>query len=111
MGPQVRRRLRDVIYFIEELETVLPPGISYEALAEDVVRIRAVERCLEITGEALVQTRRAFPELPISDLAKIVSLRNRLAHEYTSISVPGIYKIVRESIPNLKREVEELLAG
>jgi len=41
---------------------------------------------------------------------KIVDLRNRLVHGYDTISDEFIWSIVINHLPNLKTEVEKLLA-
>ena len=38
----------------------------------------------------------------------IISLRNRIVHQYADINLERIWKIVREEVPNLLRQLEKL---
>ena len=70
----------------------------------------AVERCLEIVGEAAGRLsedfRVAHPEI---SWHKIRGMRNILAHEYGEIDYEVIFKTVNESIPDLMKTLEGLL--
>lgn len=41
---------------------------------------------LEIAGESLNQARKIQPDLPITDVQKIVGLRHIIAHDYYDVS-------------------------
>lgn len=71
----------------------------------------AVERKLEIIGEALSQALRYFPDLAnnISDCAKILAFRNRLIHGYSVVSNEVVWEVVVSDIPKLQAEVQKLL--
>ncbi len=62
----------------------------------------AVERCLEIIGEAASKVSTSFcnahPEIP---WRQIIGQRNVLIHEYGEIKQERIWKVVRENIPQL----------
>ncbi len=45
----------------------------------------------------------------ITDARRIVSLRNRLAHEYDDVSHDLLWLIIENDLPILKQEIEELL--
>lgn len=73
---------------------------------------QAVERNLEIIGEALMRLRDIDPKITkrISDVHQIIGLRNRLAHGYEDeIDDELVWITVRESLPTLKQEVDRLL--
>jgi uncharacterized protein with HEPN domain len=71
----------------------------------------AVERQLQILGEALVQLSRACPELAntISDRRAIISFRNILVHGYDRVEDDVVWGIVQVHIPRLRGTVEQLL--
>ena len=71
----------------------------------------AVERNLEILGEALVQAKHHFPDQieAIPDYGKVISFRNELAHCYDTLDHRKIWKVLRESLPALLAEVDLLL--
>lgn len=72
----------------------------------------AVERKLEIIGEAINQATRYFPDFAtkISEASKIVALRNRLIHGYALVSNALVWEIVQNDIPVLQREADVLLS-
>jgi len=72
----------------------------------------AVERKFEIIGEALNQASRADEEAEsaVPDLSKIVGLRNRLIHAYTSVNNLVIWTIVHDDLLELVKQLEAALA-
>jgi uncharacterized protein with HEPN domain len=70
---------------------------------------RAVERNLEIIGEATNRILAREPEIEISNARKIVNLRNFVIHSYDSISDENIWAIVINNLPALKKEIQKLL--
>ncbi len=73
---------------------------------------QAVERNLEIIGEALMRMREVDVETTsqISDVHRIIGLRNRLAHGYEDeIDDEMVWIAVQDSLPVLRREVTALM--
>jgi uncharacterized protein with HEPN domain len=72
---------------------------------------RAIVREFEVLGEAAnylskeVQTKYNNVEW-----AKIISLRNRLIHEYLDVNYRTVWEIVEEEISNLKASIELILS-
>jgi uncharacterized protein with HEPN domain len=70
----------------------------------------AVERCLEILGEAARRisdrVRLEHPEIPWH---QIIAQRNVLAHEYGDIRHEMIWRVVSERIPELLTILERLV--
>jgi uncharacterized protein with HEPN domain len=71
---------------------------------------QAVERNLEIIGEATKRILEIDPKIKISNVRKIVGARNRIIHGYDDIDNAEIWSIVINSLPILKQEIEDLLA-
>lgn len=71
----------------------------------------AVERQLEIIGEALGQVCRADETLEASlpELPRIVALRNRVIHGYDTVDDEIIWDIVQTNVPKLERPLKTLL--
>lgn len=84
---------------------------SFEDYQRDAMLRAAVERKLEIVGEALAQGLRHFPELKdqISHCGMIISFRNRLIHGYSTVSDALIWEVVQKDLPVLRAETEQLL--
>ena len=72
---------------------------------------RAVERNLEIIGEAVnrIVTRDSSFANRISNAKSIIGLRNQVIHAYDSISDENIWSILINHLPKLKTEVEDLI--
>ena len=71
---------------------------------------RAVERELEIIGEALNRIDRINPALEISSKKKIISMRNRVIHGYDKIDDEIVWGTIVRYLPILKNEVSALLS-
>jgi uncharacterized protein with HEPN domain len=72
----------------------------------------AVERQLEIAGDALGQLRKLdaqlFDQIPDGDL--VVGFRNVLAHGYATLDQRRVYEIASARTAELLKALEELLA-
>jgi len=82
-------------------------GLRFEQFLEDRKTRNAVERNLEIIGEAArrvsVETHDHFPDIPWKSM---IGLRNVLAHEYGEIRHEILWAIVRDKLPPLIRQLE-----
>ena len=87
-------------------------GIDVISYAADELRRSAVERQLEIVGEALKNLRNADPETAqlIPDLARIIGLRNILAHGYAVVDDAVVWSAASQRVPELLAAVDLLLA-
>lgn len=70
---------------------------------------RAVERELEIIGEAVNRILKVDPEINISNSRRIVNLRNWVIHSYDNVDNIIIWGIIDKDLPLLKKQVLELL--
>ena len=70
---------------------------------------RAVERNIEIIGEALSRILNRDETIVITDSRKIVDTRNRIIHGYDSVSDDIIWGIIINHLSILKIEIEGLL--
>jgi uncharacterized protein with HEPN domain len=87
----------------------LPKDIDYFEFEKDLRTRKAIERNIEIIGEALNRILKAYPDISISDSRKIVDTRNRIIHGYDSITPDILWLIIKQSLPVLRNEVAELL--
>jgi uncharacterized protein with HEPN domain len=90
----------------------LSAGTGLDQLLEDIRTRYAVERALEIIGEAArrvsPETRDTHPEIP---WAGIIGLRNVLAHGYGAIDYRRLYTVVQKGVPGLIGALERILAS
>lgn len=70
---------------------------------------RAVERDIEIMGEAMNHALKLAPSLSITNARKIVDTRNFVIHAYDSLCPDMLWAIVILHLPLLKQEINDLL--
>jgi len=101
--------LSDINRAIDEIELFFPEGKIYEDFNKDIKTQRAVERNIEIIGEAISRILKIDPDFPIKDARRIVDTRNRIIHGYDTVSSDIIWAIVVKYLPVLKEEVAAVL--
>jgi uncharacterized protein with HEPN domain len=84
---------------------------SFNDLTEDRLLRSAVERQLEIIGEALSQLAKSDPEIAakVPRLREIIAFRNILVHGYDSIDYENVWKIIHADLPTLVAALSALL--
>lgn len=110
MDNEIKTWIGDIVRSIEEVESYFNnPPMTLEAYTKDIKTKRAVERGIEIIGEATNRIMHRDPSFYLDNSYKIVGTRNRIAHGYDKVSDEFIYEIVVKHFPLLKAEVEKLL--
>ena len=110
MDERIEKWLYDIRFSIEEIEIFLEnTGKTYDNFKLNLMLKRAIERNLEIIGEATNRILAQQSDIEISNARKIVNLRNLVIHSYDSISDENIWAIVINNIPELKIEIQKLL--
>ena len=109
MEKEIKVWLSDIKQAIFEIEQFLPEKKIFHEFQKDLKSKRAVERNIEIIGEAVNRILGQNPKIEITNSRKIVDTRNRISHGYDSVSDDIIWAIVIRDIPKLKVEIESLL--
>ena len=110
MDREIKTWLFDILSAIKEIEGFLPQGTRlFESYKQDIKTKRAIERNLEIIGEATNRILNKDLKFEISHSKKIISLRNRIIHGYDMISDELIWGIIINDLPDLKTEVSGYL--
>lgn len=109
MKGKILSRLVDILIAIDQIFDFLPEPRDYFEFKNDLKTRKAVERNLEIIGEAVNQILKAHPEIEISNSRKIVDTRNRIIHGYDSVSPETIWGISIKNLPKLKDEIQLLI--
>ncbi len=109
MDLEIKKWLKDIELAISEINSFFPEKKIFSEFQSDVKSRKAVERNIEIIGEALSRILKLKPDIMISDARKIVDTRNRIIHGYDSVSADVIWLIVIRHIPVLEKEVKKLL--
>jgi uncharacterized protein with HEPN domain len=108
MKDEIKVWLEDMEKAIAEINEFLPEPRNFLAFQEDVKTKRAVERNIEIIGEAMSRILSKEPNVGISGSRKIVDTRNRIIHGYDSVSDDVIWLIVNRYLPVLLEEINQL---
>ena len=79
-------------------------------LTDPMVR-SAVERQLEIVGEALNRLSQSAPDIAqrIPDVRRAIAMRNALIHGYAQVDNETVWRTVREDLPSLRDVVARLV--
>lgn len=101
--------LSDIKSAITEINQFLPEKKSFSEFKKSVKTKRAVERNIEIIGEAVNRILKVQPDIDISNARKIIDTRNRIIHGYDSVSADIIWVIAIKHIPELEKEIDKLL--
>ena len=110
MDEYVEKYLYDVLNAIEEIETFFKgQSKRFENFQKDILRQRAVERNVEIMGEAINRILKSEGSFPLPNAKAIINTRNRVIHGYDSVTTEFLWGLVVKHIPALKRDVLEIL--
>ncbi len=110
MDKHIKTWLYDILQSIHEIESYFDNDqYGYNDYVADTKTKRAVERDLEIIGEAINRILKLDDSIKISNARNIIGTRNRIIHGYDTISDQLIWSIVQKDLPILKTEVEYLL--
>jgi uncharacterized protein with HEPN domain len=112
MDERILKWLYDIKLSIEEIESFFEDDErDFYKYKSNLMLKRAVERNLEIIGEAVnrIITRDSSYNETISNAKSIVGLRNQVIHAYDNISDENIWSILINHLPKLKVEVEFLI--
>ena len=110
MDSEVKTWLYDVLQSITEIESYFEdkPKI-FENYSKDIKTKRAIERNIEIIGEAVNRILKKDNDFVLENAQKIIGTRNRIVHGYDKISDDLIWSIVINHLPKLKAEITSMI--
>ena len=110
MNNDIKTWLYDILQSIKEIDSYYEtkPKI-FEDYISDIKTKRAIERNLEIIGEAANRILKKDKNFKLDNAEKIIGTRNRIIHGNDKISDDLIWSIVINHLPKLKEEVSRLL--
>ena len=104
-----KKLLTDILTAIKGIDEHLEGKRVFEEYKANKTKRRAVERELEIIGEAVNNLLKINSSISVSFARLVVDLRNRIIHSYDNVNDTVIWKIIMKDIPILQQEVQELL--
>lgn len=97
--------LQDILEAIGAIERFLD-RVSFEEFAQNEEKIFAVEKAIEIIGEAVKNIpdslRIQYPDIPWKSIA---GMRDKLVHEYWGADVNILWRTVQQRLPDLKAQI------
>ena len=110
MDNEIKTWLYDILQSINEIDSYYDskPKVFDEFVADTKTK-RAIERNLEIIGEAVNRILKKDKKFNLDNAEKIVGTRNRIIHGYDKISDDLIWSIVINHLPKLREEVNRLI--
>ena len=110
MSIEINSWLYDILNAINEIDSFFAGNPKdFFAYQNDLRTKRAVERNIEIIGEAMNRILSHSDTIAFTNARKIVDTRNRIIHGYDTVSDDIIWGIVIKHLPVLKEEVAILL--
>ncbi len=109
MENSIKLWLADIKRSVVEIYSFLPDGNDFALFQQDLKGRKAIERNLEIIGEALNRILKADPTFQINNARRIINTRNRIIHGYDTVSEDIIWAIVKNELPLLEKEIDVLL--
>jgi uncharacterized protein with HEPN domain len=110
MEIEIKAWLYDILNAINEIDSFFTEqSKDFDAYQNDLRTKRAVERNIEIIGEAMNRILSKEIIIEFSNARKIVDTRNRIIHGYDTVSDDIIWSIVIKHLPILKIEIQTML--
>ena len=110
MNKKIQVWLEDILKSIDEIFEFLPEQKNFSNYRDNLLIKKAVERNLEIIGEAVSRILKEDDTFPLKNARRIIDTRNRIIHGYEKISDEVIWAIVTRELPYLREEVKSLLS-
>lgn len=109
MQPKLLKYILDIETVIDEIESIkLRAENNFKIFSEDIILQRAIERDLEIIGEAVRKILELKPTIEITSSKNIIGLRNIIAHAYDSVEPEMLWGIIQKNIPLLALDIKKL---
>lgn len=100
--------LEDILISIERIEEYTKDS-PFSDFSNDQLIIDAVVRNMEIIGEAArnipKETSDKHPDILWE---KMISMRNKVIHEYLNVDLEILWKTIQEDLPSLKEQIKSL---
>lgn len=109
MDIKIKTCLIDIQQSIDEIFEFVGDSRDFFAYQRDLKTKKAVERNLEIIGEAVNRILKLDSTFPLEEAKNIIGTRNRIIHSYDNISDEVIWTIVIRELPKLKFQVDLLI--
>jgi uncharacterized protein with HEPN domain len=110
MKREIKKYLYDINVAIDSIYEYLGDKRDFTAYQKNKQQRRAVEREIEIIGEATQRILKLDAGIIISSARQIVDTRNWVIHGYDKVDDVVIWGIISNHLPILKEEVLKMLS-
>lgn len=102
--------LNDILESIADIKE-FTKEMTFEDFSKDKKTIKAVVRSLEIIGEAVNKIPQNIQEMyPETPWKEIISMRNKLIHEYFGVDLDIVWQTKEEDLIPLEKAVKQILS-
>ena len=108
MELEIKTWLYDILNAINEIESFIESK-DFTFFQSDLKTKRAVERNIEIIGEAMNRILTRNDSIDLTNTRRIIDTRNRIIHGYDTVSDEILWSIIIRHLPVLKQEIQNLL--
>ena len=105
MSVEEKKLMFDILESITSIDEHLDSKRVFSEYLANKTKRRAVERELEIIGEAVGKLLKINPAIDITYAKLIINLRNKIIHAYDSVDNEIIWRIIMKDIPLLEKEI------
>lgn len=109
MKHEIKKNLYDVNVSINSIFEYLDNKLDFTEYLNNKLLRRAIEREIEIIGEAINRALKQDPDLQIENARRIVDTRNWVIHGYDKVDDVIIWGIVVNHLPKLQQEIQKYL--
>lgn len=101
--------LKHILESIGDIEESVK-DLSKKGFSKNKDKKEANVRRIEIIGEAVknvsMDFKNKYPNIPWKDIS---GMRDKLIHHYFGVNIDNVWKVIKEDIPVLKRNIIEIL--
>ncbi|GDY11374.1 hypothetical protein LBMAG53_02510 [Planctomycetota bacterium] len=103
-------RLTDIVIYGERAIRHLG-DMEQQAFEADEKTYDSTVRCLAVVGEAAYKLSKPFQQAhPGIPWILVAAMRHRLVHDYGSVDVTTIYRVLKSHLPKLIADVQAIIA-
>ena len=110
MKREIKKYLYDISVSIASINEYLGEKRDFNKFRESKLLKRAIEREIEIIGEAMNNILKIEPNIKIKNARKVVDTRNWVIQGYNKVDDVIIWGIVINYLPELQKDIEYLLS-
>lgn len=108
MSRNIKLYINDIVEAIDKIKKYVE-NYTFEEFVKDEKTIDAVVRNFSIIGEAGTHIPEEFQEkYPNLPWHEIISMRNKIIHEYFGLNEEILWKTIQDDLPKLKKELTSI---